>query len=123
MFILRSFCLEYISAFLFLKLLCSCLQFKIMARYPLSNPNSGIHILHTVFFFSFLLVLMRRICLTIRLELPKLVTISFIFMTLTFDSKEILYGEIRSRLFLGVKGFGLKAHASSLFFEKVLYKS
>ena len=118
----RSFCLEYINAFLFLKLLCSCLQFKIMARYPLSNPNSGIHILHTVF-FSFLLVLMRRICLTIRLELPKLVTISFIFMTLTFDSKEILYGEIRSRSFLRVKGLGLKAHASSLFFEKVLYKS
>ena len=49
----RSFCLEYINAFLFLKLLCSCLQFKIMARYPLSNPNSGIHILHTVFIFHF----------------------------------------------------------------------
>ena len=94
-----------------------------MARYPLSNPYSGIHILYTLFFFSFLLVLMRRICLTIRLELPKLVTISFIFMTFTFDSKEILYGEIRSRSFLGVKGFGLKSHASSLFFEKVLSKS
>ena len=49
----RSFCPEYINAFLFLKLLCSCLQFKIMARYPLSNPNSGIHILHTVIFFIF----------------------------------------------------------------------
>ena len=61
--------------------------------------------------------------MTIRLEFPKLVTISFIFMTLTFDLKEILYGEIRSRSFLGVKGFGLKSHASSLFFKKVLSKS
>ena len=38
-------------------------------------------------------------------ELPKLVIISFILMTLVFDSKVILHGEIRCQSLLGVKGF------------------
>ena len=38
-------------------------------------------------------------------ELPKLVIISFILITLVFDSKLILHGEIRCQSLLGVKGF------------------
>ena len=52
-------------------------------------PTIGRHILHSVL-YAFPLVLTRRICLTVRDLILKLVIISFILMTFIFYSKVIL---------------------------------
>ena len=82
-------------------------------HFPLDlNPlhsNISIDTLYTVF-CTFPVVLTRRICFNI-LELFKLVIISCILMTFTFDSRVILWGEIRCQSLIGVKG--LCGHVNS----------
>ena len=70
--------------------------------------HSALYPLTLVLIFSALLYIFYGIKnenLPENQELPKLVIISFILMTLVFDSKVILHGEIRCQSLLGVKGF------------------
>ena len=67
----------------------------------LLHQNISIHILHTVIFI-FPTVMARRICFTIRSFLHWR---SFLLMTFIFDSRMLLWGEIRSQSLWGVKGF------------------
>ena len=66
------------------------------------HPNIDIDILHTVSFYNSSGTDKEN--LFDNQELPKLVIISFILMTFTYDSRVILWGEIRSQSLLIVKG-------------------
>ena len=69
--------------------------------FAIFNPHISMHFLHTVY-YTFLEMLTRRICLTIKSFFNKLMIISFIFMTLMFDSGVILLREIRCQSLLEV---------------------
>ena len=66
------------------------------------HPNIDIDILQTVSFY--ISSGTDKENLFDNQELPKLVIISFILMTFTYDSRVILWGEIRSQSLLIVKG-------------------
>ena len=65
-------------------------------------PNIDIDILHTVSFYNSSGT--HKENLFDNQELPKLVIISFILITFTYDSRVILWGEIRSQSLVIVKG-------------------
>ena len=66
------------------------------------HPNIDIDILHTVSLYNSSGTDKEN--LFDNQELPKLVIISFILITFTYDSRVILWGKIRSQSLLIVKG-------------------
>ena len=71
------------------------------------HPNIRMHILHTAL-YTFPKMMTGRICFNNQ-ELLQLVIISFLLMTLMFDSGSIMWGETKWSSFLRVSADSMKA--------------